>query len=153
MKKVCGFSYPLSAQRRLWSDWAMPRLIWVYTRRTHNLLVLSWHGSIFFTIIYKFIFEATILKIIIFVNYNNNNYERTISISSYILHFGGKMCITEFVSISWVYTLQIKNPTNNVIREEKRIKIWLNKVLKEGTFSLIPLNKLVFPCTRPSPKQ
>ena len=31
MKKAWVLSYPLSAQRRLWSDWADTRLIWVFT--------------------------------------------------------------------------------------------------------------------------
>ena len=30
MKKAWVLSYPLSAQRRLWSDWGMPRLIWIF---------------------------------------------------------------------------------------------------------------------------
>ena len=34
MKKAWVLSYPLSAQRRLWSDWRMPRLILVFTGRT-----------------------------------------------------------------------------------------------------------------------
>ena len=38
-------SYPLSAQRRLWSDWAMPWLIWVFAGRAVILLVLTWDGS------------------------------------------------------------------------------------------------------------
>ena len=52
MKKSGVLSYPLSAQQRLWSDWAktdqtgrMPRLIWVFAGRTVILLVLSWGGS------------------------------------------------------------------------------------------------------------
>ena len=45
IKKAWVLSYPLSAQRRLWSDW-MPRLSWVFTGRTATLLVLSWGGSI-----------------------------------------------------------------------------------------------------------
>ena len=45
MKKALVLSYPLSAQRRLWSDWGMPRLIWVFAWRTVILLVLSWGGS------------------------------------------------------------------------------------------------------------
>ena len=40
MKKPWGLSYPLSAQRRLWSDWAD-----VFTGRTLILLVLSCRGS------------------------------------------------------------------------------------------------------------
>ena len=46
MKKAWVLSYPLSVQRRLWSDWGMPRLIWVFAGRTLILLVLSWGGSI-----------------------------------------------------------------------------------------------------------
>ena len=40
-------SYPLSAQRRLWSDWADAHcsLIWVFAGRTLILLVLSCRGS------------------------------------------------------------------------------------------------------------
>ena len=47
MKKAWVLSYPLSAQRRLWSDWGdrMPRLIWVFAGRTLILLVLSCRGS------------------------------------------------------------------------------------------------------------
>ena len=47
MKKAWVLSYPLRAQRRLWSDWAgrMPRLIWVFNGRTLILLVLSCCGS------------------------------------------------------------------------------------------------------------
>ena len=45
MKKAWVLSYPLSAQRRLWSDWEMPRLIWVFTGCTLNLLVWSCPGS------------------------------------------------------------------------------------------------------------
>ena len=41
MKKHWVLSYPLSAQRRLWSDGRMPRLIWVFAGRTLILLVLS----------------------------------------------------------------------------------------------------------------
>ena len=44
MKKTWVPSYPLSAQRRLWSDW-MPRLIWVFAGRTLILLALSCRGS------------------------------------------------------------------------------------------------------------
>ena len=68
MKKALVLSYPLSAQRRLWSDWTeawvltypsstqrrlwsdqtgrMPRLIWVFAGLTVTLLVLSCRGSI-----------------------------------------------------------------------------------------------------------
>ena len=54
MTKDWVLSYPLSAQRRLWSDctatnfdqtWQMPRLIWVFAGCTVILLVLSWGGS------------------------------------------------------------------------------------------------------------
>ena len=45
MKKAWVLSYPLSAQRRLWSDWRMPRLIWVFPGCTLILLVLSCRGS------------------------------------------------------------------------------------------------------------
>ena len=45
MKKAWVLSYPLSAQRRLWSDWAEARLIWVFAGPTVILLVLSWGGS------------------------------------------------------------------------------------------------------------
>ena len=45
MKKAWVLSYPLSAQRRLWSDWKMPRLIWVFAGRKDILLVLLWGGS------------------------------------------------------------------------------------------------------------
>ena len=41
MKKAWVHSYPLSAQQRLWSDWADARLIWVFTGHTVILLVLS----------------------------------------------------------------------------------------------------------------
>ena len=34
MKNAWALSYLLSAQRRLWSDWLTPRLIWVYAGRT-----------------------------------------------------------------------------------------------------------------------
>ena len=46
MKKAWVLSYPLSAQRRLWSDWADAMLIWVFAWRTVTLLVLSCRGSI-----------------------------------------------------------------------------------------------------------
>ena len=46
MEKAWVLSYPLGAQGRLWSDWRMPRLIWVFAGRTLTLLVLSWGGSI-----------------------------------------------------------------------------------------------------------
>ena len=44
MKKGWVLSYPLSAQRRLWSDWGMPRLIWVFPGRTCHFVgfVMSW---------------------------------------------------------------------------------------------------------------
>ena len=42
MKKAWILSYPLSAQRRLWSAWASPP---VFAGRTVILLVLSWGGS------------------------------------------------------------------------------------------------------------
>ena len=45
MKKVWVLSYPLSAQQRLWSDWADARLIWVFAGHTVILLVLSQGGS------------------------------------------------------------------------------------------------------------
>ena len=51
MKKPCVLSYPLSAQRRLWSDWAYaqadhpPSLIRVFAGRTVTLLILSWGVS------------------------------------------------------------------------------------------------------------
>ena len=45
MRKAWVFSYPLSAQRRLWSDWADAGPIWVFAGRTVTLLVLSWDGS------------------------------------------------------------------------------------------------------------
>ena len=46
MKKAWVLSYPLSAQRRRYSDWAeMPRLIWVFDRHAVSLLVLSRGGS------------------------------------------------------------------------------------------------------------
>ena len=37
-------NYLLSAQRRLWSDWGMHRLIWVFTRRTCHFVgfVMLW---------------------------------------------------------------------------------------------------------------
>ena len=41
MKKPWVLSYPLRAQRRLWSDW----VIWVFAGRTVILLALSWGGS------------------------------------------------------------------------------------------------------------
>ena len=33
-EETLGPYYPLSAQRRLWSDWRMTRLIWVFAERT-----------------------------------------------------------------------------------------------------------------------
>ena len=45
MKKAWVRSYPLSAQRRLWSDWADAQAIWVFAGRTATLLFLSWGGS------------------------------------------------------------------------------------------------------------
>ena len=50
MKKAWVLSYPLSAQRRLWSDWEdaqadLPSLIRVFAGRTAILLVLSCRGS------------------------------------------------------------------------------------------------------------
>ena len=53
MKKAWVLSYPLSAQRRLWSAHSkdsdhtgrLPRLIWVFAGCTHILLVLSCRGS------------------------------------------------------------------------------------------------------------
>ena len=49
MKKAWVLSYPLSALRRRWSDWAdaqyPPSLIWVFAERTVILLVLSRGGS------------------------------------------------------------------------------------------------------------
>ena len=46
MKKAWVLSYPLSAQRRLWSEAGrMPKLIWVFAGRTVTLLVLSCRGS------------------------------------------------------------------------------------------------------------
>ena len=41
MKKAWVLYYPLSAQRRLWSEW----VFWVFTGRTVTLLVLSCRGS------------------------------------------------------------------------------------------------------------
>ena len=54
MKIVWFLSYPLSAQRRLWSDWAdaQARLIWVFAGRTVILLVLSWSGSYVINVVY-----------------------------------------------------------------------------------------------------
>ena len=46
MKKPWVLSYPLSAQGRLWSDWADAQLIWVFAERTLILLVLSCHSSL-----------------------------------------------------------------------------------------------------------
>ena len=46
MKKAWVLSYPLSSQRRLWSAWAVARLIWVFAGRTLTLLVLSCRCSI-----------------------------------------------------------------------------------------------------------
>ena len=46
-KKAWVLSHPLTAQRRLWSDWAAPRLIWGCVGCTVILLVLSWGGSNF----------------------------------------------------------------------------------------------------------
>ena len=40
MKKDFVLSYPFSAQRRLWSDFVMPRLIWVYTEQTGHFVLL-----------------------------------------------------------------------------------------------------------------
>ena len=71
MKKVWVLSYPLSALRRVWSDWAdaqadlrlwsdwawsdqtgrMPRLIWDFAGLTLILLVLSCRGSCFLVIL------------------------------------------------------------------------------------------------------
>ena len=48
-----------SGQRRLWSDWADARLIWVFAGHTATLLVLSWGGSIMcvsgFPTLYRFL--------------------------------------------------------------------------------------------------
>ena len=38
MKKPWVLSYPLSAQRRLWSAWWMSRLIWVFAGRTGHFV-------------------------------------------------------------------------------------------------------------------
>ena len=45
MRKAWVLSYPLSTQRRLWSDWADAQLIWVFARCTATLLVLSCPSS------------------------------------------------------------------------------------------------------------
>ena len=45
LKKAWVLGYPLSAQRRLWSDGHMPRLIWVFAGCTAILLDLSWGSS------------------------------------------------------------------------------------------------------------
>ena len=45
MKKSWVHSYPLSAQRRCWSNWADAQLIWVFAGRTVILSVLSWGSS------------------------------------------------------------------------------------------------------------
>ena len=45
MMKPWALSYPLSTQRRPWSDWGVLRLIWVFAVRTLTLLVLSCRGS------------------------------------------------------------------------------------------------------------
>ena len=45
MKKVWVLSYPLSAQRRLWSDWADAQADLSLRWRTCHLLVLPWGGS------------------------------------------------------------------------------------------------------------
>ena len=49
-KKAWFLSHTLSAQQRLWSDWAaaQDRLIRVFAGRTVIFLVLSWGGSFFF---------------------------------------------------------------------------------------------------------
>ena len=44
MKEAWVLSYPLIAQWGLWSDWEMPRLNWVFVRRTVISLVLSCTG-------------------------------------------------------------------------------------------------------------
>ena len=55
MKKHCVLSYPSSTQRRLWSDWWMPRLIWVFPGRTLILYVLScgWNEFLCITVSVK----------------------------------------------------------------------------------------------------
>ena len=60
IKKAWVFSYPLSAQRRLWSDWRMPRLILVFAWRTVTLLVLSCRGS-------RILFSAILLHLVMFM--------------------------------------------------------------------------------------
>ena len=62
VKKACILSYPLSAQRRLWSDWADARLIWVFVGCTLILLVLSYRGSIFIFIVS--LFDKCIITVI-----------------------------------------------------------------------------------------
>ena len=69
MKKAWVRSYPLSAQRRLRSDWAfhsedsdqtgrMPILIWVFAGRTVTLMVMSCRGSFVFYLFLLFIMHV-----------------------------------------------------------------------------------------------
>ena len=83
MKKHWVLSYPLSAQRRLWSDWRMPRLIWVFAGRTAILLVLSCRGS------YRDI-QIWICKL------NLHNFRcRFSTILPLLLLFRNRWCVTE----------------------------------------------------------
>ena len=50
MKKAWVFSYPLSTQHRLWSDWADAQADLTLRWRTLILLVLSYRGSFIYSI-------------------------------------------------------------------------------------------------------
>ena len=61
MKKACVLSYPLSAQRRLWTDRADAQADpWVFAGRTVTLLVLSCRGSYFHCFLVLWTFSPTI---------------------------------------------------------------------------------------------
>ena len=52
IKKAWVLSYPLSAQRGLWSDWEMPRLIWVFVGGIgHFVGFIMWRLILFFEIL------------------------------------------------------------------------------------------------------
>ena len=56
MKKDWVLSYPLSAQRRLWSDWADLRLIWVFAGRTDHFV-----GFVMRRLISCFFFQLSVI--------------------------------------------------------------------------------------------
>ena len=67
MKKAWVLSYPLSAQRRLWSDWE-PSLIWVFAGRTVILLVfvmwrlICWYHDTVIRKILLYLYRAKTLQ-------------------------------------------------------------------------------------------